>query len=227
MTYDIEKFKDGKLYQPLITDSRFFDDYDDRYLYQGVRFGCGSRLRAIYAHMSERINGLHRVLDVGCNIGFFCHALQGKQGIDCTGVDNNDHGKVHGQRDVLDTARQLSKIYKRRPVFLKHDFSDLVTFKPHDSVLCLSIFHHILTQAKQRGLNVSEVATSSLQMLFELANKTLYFEIDTSLPAANEAGFSSENLLHKIESTLNIEPELLYSSHVFGGQRFLLALNRL
>lgn len=105
-----------------------------------------------------------RVLDIGCNLGFFCHAFEA-QGLDCVGVE-------YGPDIAYATDSIRISESKRFEVVagdvLDPAVHDKILKKPVDVVNALSIFHHFLkTRENYERLEALLKKLHPQQMFFE------------------------------------------------------------
>lgn len=99
--------------------------------------GCEDRWNAISPHIPA---AAETALDIGCNLGFFCHKLE-DLGYRCFGIEY--------QPDIAYAARKISQAEKRRFKVVTGDvlaaelFRDIGTFR-FGIVNALNIFHHFI-----------------------------------------------------------------------------------
>lgn len=85
------------------------------------------------------------VLDIGCNVGFFCHFFA-SLGMKATGVENSQHNKYQrfSVRDSVQTANRMNHRYNLTCEFISDDALSWVKEQKDsfDVVLLLSVIHH-------------------------------------------------------------------------------------
>lgn len=201
-------------YQPIVTDSLFFETFDPQYLTRATR-GSVDRLNALHADM--KTEGIKSALDIGCNAGFFCHALQAR-GFEMTGIDNDEHSRAHELPSVIGLAQELSTAYGIKPKFIKGDYA-LNLETRYDAVLCLSVFHHLFRSMKRATLLsgqdfkiTEQYIKDVLANLFQQARKTLYLEMSTVFPEVVELGWTKKRLPKIIEEVTGAKPEVIHTS---------------
>jgi hypothetical protein len=122
---------------------------------------CEDRFAAMREKLAVR-NG--RLLDIGCNLGFFCRAFEA-EGLDCIGVEYGE--------DIAYAADRLRVSDGRNYRIITGDILDAAV---HDPILsqpvavinALSIFHHFLkTRADYQRLRQFLNKLSPCQMFFE------------------------------------------------------------
>jgi SAM-dependent methyltransferase len=111
--------------------------------------------------------GRRTYLDVGCNTGYFCHAL--RRGFQVEGVDENE-------RDVR-VARLLESFFRKD--FAKYAATDLYTYlrdtqeRLFDVTSALSVFEPMIVESLDRGV-------ACLEWLFAKTNRLCFLEMDYS-----------------------------------------------
>lgn len=178
----------------MITESDFAEEYD----YERVcldRFMMMARDLYLFGPKHGAT-----VLDLGCNIGFFCHSFQAL-GYKATGVENNIAQEVleFSKRKPLDFAKELSERYKFHPTFIDADLIDtLKTCKATDVMLFLNILHHFFRGYASQG-NVSlqiETVTELLKLVCSKVNRVMYMEINEHF--AEEFGWGRQDIVHLV-----------------------------
>lgn len=106
---------------------------------QDIALACDAegRLGALLAHLRVPHG---TVLDLGCNLGLFCHYFE-KIGFDCVGIEINP--------DVAGAAAQFARNESRRLQvrvgdILSPGVHDPLLAQRHDLVLALNVLHHAL-----------------------------------------------------------------------------------
>jgi hypothetical protein len=143
------KQQGGKLYQPAnhpdLADIPSFHE-------------CKNRFRWIEENMTSQ-NGT--VLDIGANIGYFCHRFEAK-GFDCCAVENSKR-ELYFLNRLRDAAHCKFQIISNS--ILEDEKIDAARY---DVVLALNIFHHFLkTESDYNKL---------VNFLGKLRAKELFFE---------------------------------------------------
>lgn len=122
-----------------------------------------SRLAMIIAHASP-LQG-KRVLDLGCNVGYYSHQLS-RRGAVVTGIDRS------GQ--YIEIAREVASLYELRESFkcadLTADFVKTLS-DGYDLALCFSVLQWIVAQAGMAGGRalLREVSKRSESLFFDVA----------------------------------------------------------
>lgn len=120
--------KDGVLYQsPLHPDLREIP----------AEHSCEDRLAQLLPHLRVRSG---RLLDIGCNLGFFCSGFE-QAGLECVGVEYGP--------DIAYATNRIAVAEGRRYRALNGDIldprvHDPIVAQPFDVVLALNIFHHFM-----------------------------------------------------------------------------------
>ncbi|MDP1774318.1 MAG: methyltransferase [Methylobacter sp.] len=99
---------------------------------------CEDRWDAIKSHIAIPASGV--ALDIGCNLGFFCHKLE-EVGYSSVGVEYLP--------ECAYVAKKIATAENRKFKVLTGDILTLEEFQPHnapvfDVVLALNIFHHFI-----------------------------------------------------------------------------------
>ncbi len=122
---------------------------------------CEDRLQLLLPHLRARSG---RLLDIGCNLGFFCNGFE-QAGLDCTGVEYGP--------DIAYAANRIAIAEGRRYRALNGDVldprvHDPLARQPFDVVLALNIFHHFMkTKVDHDRLVVLLGKLKPAQMFFE------------------------------------------------------------
>ncbi|GMW07311.1 MAG: hypothetical protein QY320_11775 [Gammaproteobacteria bacterium] len=119
---------DGVLYQsPIHPDLREIP----------AEHSCEDRLQLLLPHLRVHSG---RLLDIGCNLGFFCNGFE-QAGLDCTGIEYGP--------DIAYAANRIAIAEDRRYRIANGDVldprvHDPLVRPPPDVVLALNIFHHFM-----------------------------------------------------------------------------------
>ncbi|XOB40743.1 MAG: methyltransferase [Candidatus Nealsonbacteria bacterium] len=142
------ELKGGKLYQPA-----YYCDLED------IPFVYGPERFELIKNNTSFLKG--RVLDIGANLGYFCHRFE-QLGFDCWAVEINPEDAYFMQR-LRDANNEKFKIIQQS--IFDYKKGQVLNF---DIVLALNIFHHFLkrksTYEKLRNL------------LHKMKAKELFFE---------------------------------------------------
>lgn len=144
--------QDGVLYQsPLHPDLREIP----------AEHSCEDRLLQLLPYLKVRSG---RLLDIGCNLGFFCNGFE-VAGFDCTGVEYGP--------DIAYATNRIAVAEGRRYRALNGDILDPrvhgpIVATPFDVVLALNIFHHFMKTKVDHDRLVT--------LLGKLRPKQLFFE---------------------------------------------------
>lgn len=187
----------GQLYQPILKDPSYWKSLanlrdeqpakiDKKMASVGER-PCLDRARLIHADLAKNTHLLAqpgaRLLDIGCNIGFFCHYFE-SLGVRATGIDDSQHNRRQkfSRANVIDVARQLNQRYGLSATF--HD-GDAVKFLSEgnnrfDIVLLLSVFHHFFLgyALDKKGGDPMQRARDFIQQINRATEQVLYLEYD-------------------------------------------------
>ncbi len=211
MEYDLRQFE-GKHYQPLIRDDRFWATEDAKFLLGGSeRLGL-DRAKVILDGLDDRKGTL---LDIGCNIGFMTFMAQNR-GHQATGIDNDIHQRVRQYTELssIGTAKKLCDVYGLRPEFISGDYLKEIEGRTWDHVLILNVWHHHLTGyhlTDFQRLGVSG-AEGVLKKIWAAARQTLHFEIDGYIEPIVAAGWGNEVVAANLERVCGVKPKAIYVS---------------
>jgi 2-polyprenyl-3-methyl-5-hydroxy-6-metoxy-1,4-benzoquinol methylase len=120
--------KDGVLYQsPVHPDLREIP----------AEHSCEDRLELLLPHLRVHSG---RLLDIGCNLGFFCNRFE-QVGLECTGIEY--------ALDIAHASNRIALAEGRRYRVIQGDVldpqvHDPLLRQPFDVVLALNIFHHFI-----------------------------------------------------------------------------------
>lgn len=166
-----------------LTNDRVFEKY--RKVLSSSERPCLDRARLIHHDMLSQLGLLNNatMLDIGCNIGFFCHYYQAL-GMHATGIDNSRH--VLKQKftitNPIKVARNLNQVYGLTCTFHNADAQEFLSSNAEafDVVLLLSVIHHFFigypVDERQRDPIVE--ARTFLKQVVRLTRKLLYIEYD-------------------------------------------------
>lgn len=143
-----------QLYQPV--PHPYFDDW------KVARDTTPQRLDAIRANVKPN----ERILDVVCNLGYFVRELT-KDGHNVLGSDINGR--------IVKCARYFAEYEDIDPELIqKVDFNKVLETNHWDSILFLSIFHHMLRDdVDEAWKTLNEVSKNSDKMFIDL-NENVY-----------------------------------------------------
>ncbi len=214
----------GQLYQPILKDPSYWKSLADLREERPAKLDtsvalagerpCLDRAQLIHADLARNTHLLAkpgaRLLDIGCNIGFFCHYFE-NLGVRATGIDDSRHNRHQrfSRANVIDVARQLNQRYGFSATF--HD-GDAVQFlsegnKRYDIVLLLSVFHHFFLgyALDRKGGDPMQRARDFIQQINRVTEQVLYLEYDegcTELSTSelieflkNESGFQDIEII--------------------------------
>jgi hypothetical protein len=144
--------RDGVLYQsPLHPDLREIP----------AQHSCEDRLRILHPHLRATSG---RLLDIGCNLGFFCNAFE-QAGLECIGIEYETDIAYAASRIALAEGRRYQVINGN---VLDARIHDRILQRPVDVVLALNIFHHFMkTKADHDRLIVLLRKLQPRQLFFE------------------------------------------------------------
>lgn len=200
-----------KFYQPIYKNNSAFDiiasyrfdllsesDFIDEYDYERI---CYDRFILMARDLwIGKINPPASILDLGCNIGFFCHSFQ-SLGYETIGVENNIAQEVLGfsKQKPLDLAKQLSQRYNLFPQFIDDDLiATLKRIEKVDVILFLNILHHFFKGYASQGSQSLKIdtVTDLLQLLCSKVNHIMYMEINEVF--SEEFGWGRNDLIHLV-----------------------------
>ena len=108
---------------------------------------CADRARILRDDLRETVGALEgrTLLDIGCNVGFFCHYFA-SLGVQAVGIDNNQHNRNqrYSLSNSVRTAIGMNRRYGLECEFLRVDAREWVKgqTRTFDVVLLLSVLHH-------------------------------------------------------------------------------------
>jgi len=214
----------GVHYQPIVKDPGLWKDITDvdkewktltcRFIKGTAERPCLDRARLIHQDLLKNLGSFDgaTLLDIGCNIGFFCHYFQ-SLGFVATGIDNNRHNQKQcfTIANSICVAKKLNKTYGLGCSFHDVDAMQFLSEAngPYDVVLLLSIIHHFFIGysigANQRDHLLE--AHEFLRTVARVTGKILYIEYDetcTDLETSqlmeyvkNEAAFKDVEIIGK------------------------------
>jgi len=142
---------------------------------------------AIHRPLIKDIEG-QKVLDVGCNSGFFSFELA-KRGADVMGVDNNQVERVFNRDCMpLQQAKWIESELKTGAKFKEMDFMYCDESKPYDKILFLGVYYHL--KDPSRGL-------AKLNRLMKMGGE-LYLECETH---PTETTYYDDNEEYRLDSS--------------------------
>lgn len=158
--FDLADSKDGATGSSLLFQRPTHPDLQD------IALPCDaeSRLEAMLAHLRMQQGTL---LDLGCNLGMFCHYFE-KIGFDCVGIEVNP--------GVARVAEQLARNESRHLQVRVGDvllpgIHDSLLAQQHDLVLALNVLHHALnTRENFERLQILLEKMRPRQMFLEVPN---------------------------------------------------------
>ena len=146
---------------------------------------CIDRARLIHTDMVNQLGDLRgsALLDIGCNVGFFCHYFQ-SIGMQTIGIDNSRHNKsqLFTLANSIKIANRMNRTYGLSSTF--HDIEAGVFLENRNSsfdvVLLLSVIHHFfvgysLDKKQHDGITEAKIF---LKHIARLTRKILYIEYD-------------------------------------------------
>jgi 2-polyprenyl-3-methyl-5-hydroxy-6-metoxy-1,4-benzoquinol methylase len=180
--YVIDKNEIGtNHYQPYVYNPNFWSSMDEKFLTGSPERNCIDRLKVIDFNITDYSGSL---LDIGCNIGFFCHYFAEK-GLNTHGVDNDNHVKTKKFTDKgsIETANRLKEIYKHdNSLFTNVDYLSILDDNTnYDYIIYLSVWHHhFYGYSHNKNLNMftKEKNIAILDKIINKTKKILFFEYD-------------------------------------------------
>ena len=144
--------KNGKFYQPI--------DIPGYYGINVVR-NCKLRLDIIRRWLGGDLKGCSTLLDIGSNLGYFCHHFE-RQGLKTFGIEP-DHNHI-------EIALALNRAYGLNSGFEQMGLEDFTTDKAYDIVLAFTVVYHIV--------NIMKLLThhEAADKLGRLTRKYLFWE---------------------------------------------------
>ena len=211
----MDTIKDQIFYHPIIEDNKWFTTLDDNYLSGGER-SPKSRIQQINTFLDclKQEDRPNTLLDIGCNIGLFCHYYAEIYSLECTGVENNSHNKLKNWAsfDNIKLANTLSERYlsldSPYPRFINDDYLSLCRRENFDIVLYLSVWHHHMRSTYNSKVSKEE-ALEYLYTVIDCANKYIIFEHD------NKSGVNIEEVKTLINEKYGDSIEIISHSPVF------------
>jgi SAM-dependent methyltransferase len=210
----------GKHYQPVYTTMNPLGDV----LLEGER-KCIDRAEMILRDLSAIGITSGSLLDIGCNIGFFCHYFQSR-GYSCTGYEDNSHVDImqFTEKNSLETAEELSAHYGVYPKFTGASALTLLQADhKFDVILCLSVAHHWFVGYghSDKDKMGDEVIEKILQSFCAMANKAIYFEF------GDFGGWAQSDVPRHLERLTGITPVRIGVSDGYEADRVVWRLLRL
>lgn len=175
-------FNNQTFYHPIVTNNSWFTTLDDSYLIGGERSPT-SRICQINMFLNKLTDRPKTLLDIGCNIGLFCHYYAKTHSLQCTGVENNKHNDLTkwANQDNIKVANKLTTHYlstdKPVPRFINDDYRNLCVAERFDIILYLSVWHHHMRNTYDQEVS-KEKAFEYLYTVIDSANKYVVFEHD-------------------------------------------------
>ena len=193
----------GEHYQPLLRDGRelkelaaIADEPGDSSIASTARHErpCIDRAQLLRNDMRSifgKVEGM-TLLDVGCNIGFFCHYFA-SLGMVATGIENSQHNRhqLFSLSNSVKIAKKMNRRYGLTCEFIDEDARIWVRDreKAFDVVLLLSVLHHFFLgyPVGSYSRDPMEEAYEFLEHVARVTRRVLYLEHeagDTALPVS-------------------------------------------
>ena len=157
-TLEIVKLVDGR-----IKNNRKFYQPIDIPGYYGIKVvrNCKLRLDIIRRWLGGDLKGCSTLLDIGSNLGYFCHHFE-RQGLKTFGIEP-DHKHI-------EIALALNRAYGLNSGFEQVGLEDFTTDKTYDIVLAFTVVYHIV--------NIMKLLThhEAADKLGRLTRKYLFWE---------------------------------------------------
>jgi 2-polyprenyl-3-methyl-5-hydroxy-6-metoxy-1,4-benzoquinol methylase len=134
-----------------------------------------------------------RILDVGCNAGFFSFELA-KRGGEVLGVDVNQVERVFNRECMpLQQAEWIESELKTGAKFKEMDFMDCDESEPYDKILFLGVYYHL--EDPSRGL-------AKLNRLLKMGGE-LYVESETN---PTETNYYPDDTVYRLDASNFLVP---------------------
>ena len=210
--YNLKPIK-AKHYQPLVLDEKFWSTEDKKYLDDCGERLCLDRATIIFDSIGKKEG--KSVLDIGCNIGFFCHFGQNR-GLQMTGVENDIHQNVKKFTELssVETAEKLNKIYGLDPEFLNKDYIKVVEERKFDYILYLSVWHHHLLGYGHTDFQrmITAEAEKIFLKVWKATKTAMFFETDGFISQLVERGWGDAELIDNLRRLTGKTPKLIHTS---------------
>jgi SAM-dependent methyltransferase len=140
------------------------------------------------------------LLDVGCNVGFFCHFFS-SLGMQVVGIDNSQHNRYQrfSLSNSVKTARRMNHRYDLSCEFVEGDARKWVKSqaKSFDVTLLLSVLHHFFLgyPMGEYEHDPMEEAKRFIEDVARVTRRVLYIEYEDG-----ESSVSVDELIHLLRS---------------------------
>ena len=210
-----------KHYQPIYTSINPIGHL----IHDGER-KCIDRAQMIYTDLQTLGIASGSLLDIGCNIGFFCHYFQSR-GYACTGYEDNSHVQIKQftDRNSIEVARRLSIHYDVHPQFREQSALTLVdSDELFDIVLCLSVAHHwfIGYGYTDKDKLLTSKIENVINKLSKISRRVTYFEFGD----VGAAGWGASEIPAHLKMITGAEAVKIGSSDGYEGPRVVWRLLR-
>lgn len=197
-------------YQPVYTSINPIGEV----LQEGQR-KCIDRADMIFRDLSTLGITDGSLLDIGCNIGFFCHYFQSR-GYSCTGYEDDSHGMRIADKKSIEAAEELSGHYDVYPKFIAASALSVIESEAKfDVILCLSVAHHWFGEYGHsaidgmRHYDVERV----LRSFYDMSKEVVYFEF------GDIGGWSRNDISGHLRRITSAEPVKIGISIGYEGVR--------
>ena len=200
----------GEHYQPMLKDGRELrelaaatDDSRDTSVVSTAQHErpCIDRAQLLRNDMHSVIGNVEgmTLLDVGCNIGFFCHYFA-TLGMEATGIENSQHNRHQhfSLSNSVTIANRMNRRYGLSCEFIDEDARVWAGKQKEafDVVLLLSVLHHFFLgyPVGSYSRDPMEEAYEFLEHIARLTRRVLYLEYE-----AGDAALSVEELIDLLD----------------------------
>lgn len=207
-------FGQRRHYQPTFTTINPIGEL----IHKGER-KCVDRAEMILADLRDLGIAKASLLDIGCNIGFFCHYFQSR-GYECTGYEDNSHVDIRRFTDEnsVETAERLSLHYGVSPKFHAESAVTLLeSTAAFDVVLCLSVLHHWFIgygYSSKDKMNRDQIERG-IRRLYDMTRMVIYFEFGD----VREDGWAPADVPKQLQRITGTLPVRIGASDGFEGNR--------